>query len=114
METDGEADGRALRASRCTQESRGRKYAYTSRWTTFHDAGQCVNLQSGRSSVGIRWRKENSGLANRWWPMGVFAALIVMCFSSVSLYLFARDPYSENEVHQLADPAKGAFLHSAQ
>src|SRR5262249_56154440 len=37
--------------------------------------------------------------------IGIVASLLVICFSSVGLYLFGRDPYSETAIRRLIDIA---------
>src|SRR5262245_61377090 len=40
--------------------------------------------------------------------IGIVASLLVICFSSVGLYLFGRDPYSETAIRRLIE---GAYNH---
>ena len=47
-------------------------------------------------------------MPKRWVTIGIFILLIVTCFGSVGLYLFARDPYSEQQIRELTDKAYNA------
>lgn len=44
-------------------------------------------------------------LANRGWTIGTLTTVLVLCLSSVGLYLFARDAYSESQIQRLIEPA---------
>jgi CHAT domain-containing protein len=43
------------------------------------------------------------GLANRWWTIGIVVILILISFSTVGLFLFARDPNAEREIRRLIE-----------
>src|SRR5215471_17193797 len=55
-------------------------------------------MQFGGSSVvgSKEW-----GLANRRGMIEIIAMLSFIALSTLGLFLFARDPYSEHEIHQL-------------
>jgi CHAT domain-containing protein len=47
-------------------------------------------------------------VTNRWWMIGILAVLIVLSFSSIGLYPFARDPRSERQIRLLIEKAYNA------
>src|SRR5215470_18787015 len=48
-------------------------------------------------------KEEFSGLVNRRWTI-VIGSILVLCFSSVGLYLFAWDVSSDREIRRLIEP----------
>src|SRR5712692_9159785 len=42
-------------------------------------------------------------MPKRRWSIGIATVLIALCLTSISLYVFARDPYSETEIRRLIE-----------